>query len=139
MISHYQESTTVFLFSAVYALLNIPVFVYHVVMVIEFSTGWEVKLLDFDHPNYYFFTFVELVVVSLNSAANPVVYLARMTELRSFMKEQYIGRMKRAADRWVSHGSDRDMGFRSGTRSTSAAAAAGTGESSNNYVASSRL
>eukprot|EP00116_Pleurobrachia_bachei_P017664 sb/3477926/ len=104
-------------------------------MVIEFSNGWEAKLLDFDHPNYYFFTFVELVVVSLNSCANPVIYLVRMGELRCFMKEQYVGRLRRA----VTADQDVTMTSRTATKSTSATAAGGVGESSNNYVASSRL
>ena len=47
------------------------------------------KLMDWDRPYFYWFKFYMLLLVPINSALNPVLYLWRMKKMRESTKNMF--------------------------------------------------
>jgi hypothetical protein len=81
-------SMTIVLFTLLYVVLNVPTLIYWILMLTHLQSGYTTSLLNFDHPYYFYFNFVEVLSVALNSLLNPVLYLLRMKELRKYLSSQ---------------------------------------------------
>ena len=80
-----DASVTILIFTAVYAIFNIPTAICYVFHLVEVETGQKSSYFVFDRPGFYFSNFVLNLAIPLNSAVNPLVYLARMKAFRSFL------------------------------------------------------
>ena len=78
-----DASLTILVFTAVYAVFNIPTAICYVFHLVEMpqKSGY----FKFDRPGYYFNNFVLNLSIPLNSTVNPLVYLARMKAFRNFL------------------------------------------------------
>jgi hypothetical protein len=82
-----RSSVTILIFSAVYAVFNIPMAVCYIFHAIDEGNGFL-----FDRPGFYFTSLVYNLAVPLNSLVNPIIYFVRVKGFRSFI----LGYVRRA-------------------------------------------
>ena len=87
-------SMTIVLFTLLYVVLNIPTLIYWIMMLVHWRSDYSSSLMKFDQPYYFYSNFVEVISVALNSLLNPVLYLYRMRELRSYVTSN-VGVLKK--------------------------------------------
>ena len=76
-----DASTTIIVFTIVYAVCNIPMGIYYIFYVVEliYRTG---TFFDFDRPAYYVENMIFNLAVPINSVLNPIIYIMRMSDYR---------------------------------------------------------
>lgn len=81
-----DASVTILIFTAVYAIFNIPMAICYVFHIIEMVPSHRNQYFSFDSPNFYFNNFIFNLAIPLNSTVNPLIYLARIKAFRKFIK-----------------------------------------------------
>ena len=76
---------TILIFTAVYAIFNIPMAVCYIFHTIGTGSTDENKFFKFDGPGYYFSNLVFSIAVPINATFNPIVYIIRMSAFRAYI------------------------------------------------------
>ena len=90
--SRNKATVTILLFSAVYAIFNVPVVASKILYHIDIFTGYKFNFHSFDYDReyyYYFENFTFTLSVALNSTLNPVLYLWRMVSFRKYVRNRF--------------------------------------------------
>ena len=86
--SRHKASTTILIFTFVYAFFNIPLVLFFIAQTVEYHCGVKFKdtlfYFDLKDPEYYFYfgNYIFTMSTVLNSAINPILYLWRMPDCR---------------------------------------------------------
>ena len=82
-----EATVTILIFTAVYALFNIPMAVCYILHNLEFEVpnAATSSFFQFDTGGSYFTNFVFNLAIPLNSTVNPGIYITRMQDFRAFI------------------------------------------------------
>lgn len=80
-----DASITTLIFTAVYAVFNIPTAICYIFQLAEMDAGEKAKFFSFDRPGFYVSNFMLNLSIPLNSTVNPIVYLVRMRGFRNYL------------------------------------------------------
>ena len=75
-----EVTVTIILFTVLYMLCNLPPVAMHLLTII--GQNYNVYLMSWDQPYWYFFKFYTILLVPINSALNPLLYMWRMRKMR---------------------------------------------------------
>ena len=77
-----EVTITIILFTVIYMVCNLPQVVMHFITIIGQSHDSVKALMNWDKPYRYWFRFYMILLVPINSALNPILYLWRMKKMR---------------------------------------------------------
>ena len=81
-----SSTVTILCFTMVYVVFNIPVCVIWILITIDYFNGFKYNFLAFDLDGYYFYNFISVHSVALNSTINPIIYISRIKCFRERTK-----------------------------------------------------
>ena len=85
--SRNRATVTILLFALLYGVCNIPLVLISIMKTIAWIKdveNWYGKWVPFDKSPYYYFATYCVLLITANSAANPILYFWRMSRLREF-------------------------------------------------------
>ena len=103
-------TVTIILFTILYVLCNLPKAVMYLFTII--IQNYNLDLVQWDRRYWYFFKFYSTLLIPINSALNPVLYLCRMRKMRRWTKEK-LERWGVRVGVWRGNGGFRVIGDRS--------------------------
>jgi hypothetical protein len=98
--SRNRATITILLFALLYGVCNLPIVVDYILMAYSLfldNLEWYSDLYGFESINFYYTIAKQTLLIAVNSAVNPVLYLWRMPPLRHFIKRML--RMNREIER----------------------------------------
>ena len=96
-----EVTITIILFTLIYMVCNLPQVVMHFITIIGQSIDSTQNFMDWDKPYFYWFKFYMTLLVPINSALNPILYLWRMKKMRESTRN-IIKRCVKVANQTIS-------------------------------------
>ena len=81
-------TVTIVLFTVIYMLCSLPPVVMYLLTIITQNFNLGLDLWWWDRPFWYFFKFYHVLLIPINSALNPVLYMCRMEKMRVWTRER---------------------------------------------------